>query len=73
MYLAFETDGLPNAPARKIVNVVTSRSGVVAPHALLKNTRFGEGPKQYPADLPIEARHLRSVSRGERYTRQIDE
>jgi hypothetical protein len=42
-------------------------------HALLKNTRFGEGPKQYPADLPIETRHLRSVGSGERHARWIDE
>jgi hypothetical protein len=36
-----------------------------APRALLKKTRFDEGPKHYPAHLPIEACHPRGVSGGE--------
>ncbi len=44
-----------------------------APPPLLKKTRFGEGPKQYPAYLPVETRHLRGVSGGERHTGCIDE
>src|SRR5712692_138581 len=44
-----------------------------APHALLQKTRVDEGPKQDPADLPIETGHLRGVSGGELHTRCIHE
>jgi hypothetical protein len=36
-----------------------------APHALLKKTRRGEGPKQDPADLPIKTRLLGGVETSE--------